>query len=89
MKELPELKSIDGVESCPFCGAVGGERTADGFMNARGVMLERRTEADSWAVFVTGVPPVVFRVVCKQCGARGPGAGKEEYAVKLWNRREG
>lgn len=83
-----EMKHADGVLSCPFCGAVGGERTPDGLVNARGLFVEREILADSFAAVVEGVPPVSFRVICKTCGTQGPGAGNEEYAVKLWNRRK-
>ena len=84
-----ELSHIDGVRSCPFCGAAGGERTADGFVNARGLFVEREILADSFAAVVTGIAPESFRIVCKGCGTRGPSAANAEYAVKLWNRREG
>ena len=73
---------------CPFCGAVGGERTADGFVNAWGLFVEEEILHDSFAAVVTGDPPVSFRIVCKGCGTRGPSAANEKYAVIFWNRRK-
>lgn len=84
-----EYSFINGVLFCPFCGAVGGERTADGFINSLGVMLEKTIHKDSFAVFIDGTAPVSFRVCCKGCGTRGPGAANADYAVKLWNHRKG
>ena len=74
---------LDGLKFCPFCAAVGGERTADGLVNSLGVMMEERESFHP----ISRQMELRFRVVCKGCGAQGGAAKNPGYAVKLWNAR--
>ena len=85
MEERIDYFFAEGLDSCPFCSAVGGEWTEDGFVNAQGVMIRKREYYHA----ISRQMETQYRVICKGCGAMGGGANNPEYAVKKWNRRGG
>lgn len=70
---------VDGLAACPFCGATGDERTPDGLINSRGLMLRRR-DFLAW----DAVPMTSYFIVCHGCGCKGPTRANEEHAIKAW-----